>query len=43
MLDLRAYSDVLFRIDEVIQNKLDEYLIFDDRFFIIRMILIVLF
>ena len=33
MLDLRAYSDVLFRVDEVMSEKYGEWLKFDDRFF----------
>lgn len=33
MLDLRAYNDVLFRVDEVFAPKMDEYLVFDERFF----------
>lgn len=33
MLDLRAYNDVLFRVDEVFSSKMDEYLAFDERFF----------
>ena len=33
MLDLRAYNDVLFRVDEVFAPKMDEYLAFDERFF----------
>nr|WP_315519617.1 phage tail protein [uncultured Campylobacter sp.] len=33
MLDLRAYNDVLFRVDEVFGSKMDEYLSFDERFF----------
>nr|DAP98166.1 MAG TPA: tail protein [Caudoviricetes sp.] len=33
MLDLRAYSDVLFRVDEVMSDKYREWLKFDDRFF----------
>ncbi len=33
MLDLRAYNDVLFRVDEVFDSKMDEYLTFDERFF----------
>ncbi len=33
MLDLRAYSDVLFRADEVMSEKYGEWLKFDDRFF----------
>lgn len=33
MLDLRAYSDVLFRVDEVMSDKYGEWLKFDDRFF----------
>ena len=33
MLDLRAYSDVLFRVDEIFAPKMDEYLAFDERFF----------
>nr|WP_314889054.1 phage tail protein [uncultured Campylobacter sp.] len=33
MFDLRAYSDVLFRVDEVMSDKYGEWLKFDDRFF----------
>lgn len=33
MFDLRAYSDVLFRVDEVMSEKYGEWLKFDDRFF----------
>nr|DAR26798.1 MAG TPA: tail protein [Caudoviricetes sp.] len=33
MLDLRAYNDVLFRVDEVFAPKMDGYLAFDERFF----------
>ena len=33
MLDLRAYNDVLFRVDEVFAPKMDAYLAFDERFF----------
>lgn len=33
MIDLRAYSDVLFRVDEVLQNKMQKWFKFDDRFF----------
>ena len=33
MLDLRAYNDVLFRVDEVFAPKMDEYLAFDECFF----------
>lgn len=33
MLDLRAYSDVLFRVDEVMSEKYGEWLKFNDKFF----------
>ena len=33
MFDLRTYSDVLFRVDEVMSDKYGEWLKFDDRFF----------
>ncbi|WP_298035592.1 phage tail protein [uncultured Campylobacter sp.] len=33
MLDLRAYNDALFRVDEVFAPKMDEYLAFDEHFF----------
>lgn len=33
MFDLRAYSDVLFRVDEVMSEKYGEWLKFDDSFF----------
>lgn len=33
MLDLRAYNDALFRVDEVFAPKMDKYLAFDERFF----------
>jgi len=33
MLDLRTYSDMLFRFDEVIGKKMREWLKFDERFF----------
>ena len=36
MIDLRAYSDVLFRVDEVISDKYGEWLKFDDRFFYLQ-------
>nr|DAO67332.1 MAG TPA: hypothetical protein [Caudoviricetes sp.] len=43
MFDLRTYSDVLFRVDEVMSDKYGEWLKFDDRFFTHKMILIGLF
>ncbi|ALV24554.1 phage P2 family tail protein [Campylobacter iguaniorum] len=33
MLNLKAYNDVLFRIDEVLSSKFDNILKFDDKFF----------
>ncbi|MGP1484897.1 MAG: phage tail protein [Campylobacter sp.] len=33
MIDLRAYGDVLFRIDEVMTKKYDELLKFDEKYF----------
>ncbi len=33
MLDLRTYSDTLFRVDEVLKETLDDILVFDDKFF----------
>ncbi|OCR90219.1 phage tail protein [Campylobacter fetus] len=33
MLNLKAYNDVLFRIDEVLNPKFDNILKFDDKFF----------
>lgn len=35
MFDLRTYSDVLFRVDEVMSDKYGEWLKFDDRFFLL--------
>lgn len=33
MIDLRTYSDMLFRVDEVLGQKMQEWLKFDERFF----------
>lgn len=33
MLNLKAYSDILFRVDEVLNSKFDYILQFDERFF----------
>ena len=33
MIDLRTYSDMLFRVDEVLGEKMREWLKFDERFF----------
>lgn len=33
MIDLRTYDDVLFRVDEVLGEKMREWLKFDERFF----------
>ena len=33
MIDLRTYDDILFRVDEVLGEKMREWLKFDERFF----------
>lgn len=33
MIDLRTYDDILFRVDEVLGEKIREWLKFDERFF----------
>lgn len=34
MIDLRTYSPVAFRIDEVMSKKMSSWLMFDKRFFL---------